>query len=287
MTGIRRFASVALFLLAGCASARSTAPCEPTTSGGEQAEPIVVLMDRDPERHEVPIEGRPSKGPHDALVTIVEITDFECPYCSRVQSELARVLAGHPEVRLVVVNAPMPFHRHAAVAAEAALEAFAQGGDAAFFRMHDLLFDNQHALAPADLRTYAERAGLDVARFSAALESGTHRPALARDVALASSLGVRGTPTFYINGRPVLGAQPYEVFEEVVVEELEAAEGLIEQGLPRERVYDAFRAAARSRARSIGELGFDDFADEGPDDDDEEPELGPETYELAVPTDRP
>ncbi len=232
-------------LLAGCggATASSSPPCP---AAGEPAPELrFVVLDRSVERRDVPIEGRPAKGADAPLVTLVEITDFECPFCERVQPTIARLLDEHPEVRLVVRNNPLPMHRYAVIAAEAALEAYAQGGDAAFFRMHDVLFANQRALAPEDLVRYAGEVGLDVDRFVSALERGVHRPVLVEDVELAMAVGASGTPTFFANGRPIVGALPYEEFDAIVREEIEAARALEAQGVPRARLYEAFRAAAR------------------------------------------
>jgi protein-disulfide isomerase len=238
---------LSVVLLPACAG-DAAAPCpdpdEAASTGGEAA---IVVMDQGTERAFVPIAGRPAHGPSDALVTIVEITDFECPFCSRVQPAIARLLETYPDARLVVRNNPLPMHPDAELAAEAALEAYAQGGDAAFFRFHDLLFQNQHALAPTDLVRYAASIGLDVPRFEAALADHRHEEAIREDVSLAASLGATGTPAFFINGRLLLGAQPYERFEELFLEERAAAEALVAQGLAPARVYDAVLAAARAQ----------------------------------------
>lgn len=232
--------------LAACGGA-STPEAREAAPPEAAAEAPDVVVEGDEERFDVPIDGRPTKGAREALVTIVEITDFECVFCARAQPTIARLLENHPEVRLVVRQNPLPMHPHSVIAAEASLEAFAQGGDEAFFRMHDLLFENQHALGPSDLVRYAETIGLDVERFVSELEAGKHRPTIAEDVELAMSVGARGTPTFFINGRVVAGALPYEEFETVVLEEIEAAKALLAQGLPAADVYDAFRRAARQR----------------------------------------
>ncbi len=231
-----------LSVLTACGAASTP----PAGSGAREAEPHVVVP-RAEERYDVPIEGRPAKGAREPLVTIVEITDFECPFCARVQPTIERLLDSHPEVRLVVRNNPLPMHPHSVIAAEASLAAFAQGGDAAFFRMHDLLFENQYALEPTDLVRYARSVGLDVERFVSELEAGTHRPSIVEDVELALSLDAGGTPTFFINGRVLAGALPYEEFDAIVREEIAAAEAMVARGLPRARVYDAFRQAARRR----------------------------------------
>jgi protein-disulfide isomerase len=244
----RSFALASLVSLAGGAGEPAGAPCPSGATAGGEAPATIVAVDLGVERVAVPIDGHPSRGPSDARVTIVEITDFQCPFCGRVQPTLARLLESYPDVRLVVLENPLPMHAHAEPAAEAALEAFAQGGDEAFFRMYELLFQNQGALETEDLIGYAASIGLDVDRFEEALASRRHRAAVEADVTLAASIGADGTPAFFVNGRMLMGARPYEDFEELVLEEQEAAEELLAQGLPRARLYDAFLAAARARA---------------------------------------
>ncbi len=209
--------------------------------------PDTIEVDLSVARREVPAEG-PRRGSSEPLVTIVAFVGFQCPFSARVQTALARLLESHPDVALVVRMRPLPFHVHGVPAAEAALEAYAQGGDAAFFRMHDLLFQNQRNLQRANLMTYASEVGLDVGRFGVALDDHRHQAAVERDSALAVEVGASGTPTFLINGRMVVGTQPYDVFEAMVRSELAEAESLIARGLPRADVYAAFMHAARARA---------------------------------------
>src|SRR5699024_4355752 len=107
--------------------------------------------------------------------------------------------------------------------------------------------EHQRALTTADLIKYAEKIGLDIEQFKAALEDHRHRAAIQKDVMLARRLGVRGTPTFFINGRPIVGAQPYWKFEEMVTEEIQTANSLLAQGVPKERLYETFMAAAKAQ----------------------------------------
>jgi len=190
--------------------------------------------------YRVPVAGAPSRGAADALVTIVAFSDFECPFCARAVATMARLAATYgPDVRLVFRHRPLPFHEHARLAAEAAMEAFAQRGDAGFWAMHDLLFENQRSLERADLERLAGLAGLDLRRFRAALDAHTHAPAIEADLALAESLGVVGTPYFYVNGRLVRGAQPFETFRAAVDTSLAEARALLGGGTPRAAIYDA------------------------------------------------
>jgi protein-disulfide isomerase len=189
----------------------------------------------------VPADG-PSRGSRAAKVTIVEFSDFECPFCARVQATLQRLLREHPDdVRIVFRHLPLAFHAHAALAAEAAVAADEQGK---FWEMHDRLFDDQIALERAGLERSASALGLDLPRFRAALDSHRGKATVDADVALAGRLHVRGTPNFFINGRHVMGAQPYEEFARIVDDEIARADGLLARGVPAADLYATFVAHA-------------------------------------------
>ncbi len=182
----------------------------------------------------IPVAGSPSLGPADALVTVVVFSDFQCPFCSRVEPTLRQLREQYGnDLRVVWKDHPLPFHTNARPAAEAAREAFAQRGDAGFWQMHDLLFDNQHELTRATLDGLARQMGLDEGRFAAALDQHTHEAAIARDEALARTLGANGTPTFFINGTELVGAQPMERFDGVVRQVLARARTIT----PRSQAY--------------------------------------------------
>jgi protein-disulfide isomerase len=169
-------------------------------------------------RLEVPADA-PTLGPDSAPVTIHMFTDFECSFCGHVRAAIETLVRAYPrEVRLVFRNYPLPFHRNAALAHEAAWEVLAQRGERAFWRYQEALFDHQRQLDRSTLERLAGAvAGLDMARFTRALDRRTHQPRIERDIAAADELGSRiGTPTFFINGRLLRGAQPYEVFEQAV-----------------------------------------------------------------------
>jgi protein-disulfide isomerase len=120
------------------------------------------------------------------------------------------------------------------------MEVFAQGGADKFWRYHDVLFQNQRELTRENLERWAqELGGIDMARFRRALDQGTHRQRIQQDQQLAQSLGATGTPSFFINGRNLRGAQPFEAFQSVIDEELRKARALVERGTPRAGVYEA------------------------------------------------
>ena len=213
------------------------AETEVAAEGGEMA----AGDGSDTTRFRVPVTAaQPSKGPADALVTIVEFSDFECPFCTRVNPTISRIMNEYSgKVRIVWRNNPLPFHQNAGPAAQASLEAFRQGGSEKFFRMHDILFQNQRALSRADLERYAGQVGLDMAKFRQALDRNEHQASIAADQQLAQQIGANGTPNFFINGRQLTGAQPYEQFKTIIDEEIANAERLIRSGTPRAGIYAA------------------------------------------------
>ena len=162
------------------------------------AEGIIDLaVPVDPDRDHI-------RGPMDALVTVVEYGDFECPYCGRAEPVVRELLAGHGDVRYVWRHLPLTdVHPHAQRAAEAAEAAHEQG---AFWAMHDLLLDRQDQLLAPDLLRHAETLGLDAGRFRAQLRGPAGTLRIAQDVDSADLSGVSGTPTFFINGRRHHGA---------------------------------------------------------------------------------
>ncbi|MBL9040389.1 MAG: thioredoxin domain-containing protein [Myxococcales bacterium] len=164
----------------------------------------------------------PSFGSKNAPVTIVEFSDFQCPFCSRVVPTLKKIKETYKDkVRVVWRNYPLPFHQNAKPAAEAALAAHAQGK---FWEMHDKLFENQGALDRGSLEKYAGEIGIDVARFKADLDSGRYKAQVDADFGYGNSLpgGGMGTPTFFINGRKIAGAYPFEKFDAMIKEALAA-----------------------------------------------------------------
>lgn len=181
---------------------------------------IVVRLERPPAiRLDVPIDGAPARGSADALVTLVEFSDYQCPFCKRAQATVKQILDRYPgKIRHVYRDFPIDsLHPQARNASEAARCAHDQGK---FWDYHDLLFTNSPRAGSDDLRRYAEQAGLNVSEFQRCLAAGTHRAAVQSDIDEAARLGLTGTPGFFINGRPLPGAQPLEAFIRVIEEEL-------------------------------------------------------------------
>jgi len=176
----------------------------------------------EPPRVEVPVDpGDPARGPADAPVTIVEFADFQCPFCARVQATLAELERRYPgKLRLVHKDLPLGMHPFARQAAQAAACAGEQGK---FWELGEWMYANQGKLSEAGLAEGARAVGLDPERFAACRKAHRHAGEIAADEAAASALGVGSTPTFFINGRLLEGAQPLERFVEVIEEELRRA----------------------------------------------------------------
>ena len=177
----------------------------------------------------------PFKGANPAKVTIVMWSDFQCPFCSRVEPTVKQILDTWPnDVKVVWRNEPLPFHANAKPAAEAAMAANEQGK---FWQMHDKMFSNQQALDRASLEKYAQEIGLNMDQFKSALDSGKFRAKVEADAAAGNEVGANGTPTFYINGKQLVGAQPFDQFKTVIDAELANANKLIASGVKVEDVY--------------------------------------------------
>ncbi len=213
----------------------------PQAAAPGAAAPRPARPQEDPKAvYRVPLGDSPVRGPADALITIVESSDFECPFCKRVGPTLKQLEQAYPgKLRFAFKHNPLAFHKDALPAALAAEEGRAQKGDAGFWAMHDALFDAAPALDAAGLERAATAAGLDLARLRRALSQKTHEPRIRRDQQLVTGLGATGTPAFFINGRKLSGAQPFESFKAVVEEELRKAEALVAGGTPRAGLYAA------------------------------------------------
>ena len=167
---------------------------------------------------EVDTAGQPSRGGANAPVTIVEFSDYQCPFCKRAEESIQKVFETYGDkVRIVFRDYPLPFHPQARPAAEAASCANAQGK---FWEYNKKLFANQSALAETNLKAYAKDLGLDTAKFDECLAKKPYSAAIDKDIADGVAAGVNGTPAFFINGRSLSGAQPFEKFKEVIDDEL-------------------------------------------------------------------
>jgi protein-disulfide isomerase len=178
-----------------------------------------VVRSLEPLRFNVDVKGSPSIGPAAAPVVLVLFSDFQCPYCKGMSATLKEVTQKYGEkVRLVFRQFPLTnIHPFAQGAAEASLCAAAQGR---FWEMHDLLFQNQKSLSAKDLKSHAEKLGLDTAAFNACVDSKRFAPQVKEDLKAGASAGTDGTPALYVNGRFLNGNRPFEQIAEIIDEEL-------------------------------------------------------------------
>jgi protein-disulfide isomerase len=216
---------IAIPALAEDVSSNDSSDAQPVAQSGDQevsapqsvAEQIEAL-----ERYVLPVgEFDPFLGPEDALVTIVEFSDFECPFCQRhFQQVFPRLQSEYgDQVRFVYRDFPLnSIHPNAAPAAEAALCALEQD---AFWPYHDLLFGGTLELNRASYESYAASLGMDVDAFIVCLDDGRYTEEVERDLEVGIETGVSSTPTFFINGIGLVGAQPFEVFQQIIDYELE------------------------------------------------------------------
>lgn len=176
-----------------------------------------LVIDLPAPRVEVAATG-PARGPADAKVTIVEFSDFQCPYCGQAFGTVEQLMQQYAgKVKLVFRQFPLPIHPNAEKAAEASLCAADQGK---FWELHDLLFKNQKKLDVSDVKTYAASAGLDGPKFAQCLDSGEKKKQVDFDLEAGQAAGVSGTPAFFINGVFLNGALPIDEFKKVIDPEL-------------------------------------------------------------------
>ena len=211
------------------------APIVVTQVAGPPAAPAATPT-QEQIQYSIPVEGFPSLGPEDAPITIVEFSDYQCPYCTRWHEEVyQQLLDAYPgQIRFVYRNYPLGFHQNAMLSAQAALCA---GDQDQYWAYHDKLFDEKDLInnpegTTLELATYVEFAGdlaLDTTAFETCLSSDKYRENVEADMAFASDLptengepAVSGTPTFFINGRRLVGAHPFPTFAQLIDAELAA-----------------------------------------------------------------
>ncbi|MFA6296813.1 MAG: prolipoprotein diacylglyceryl transferase [Patescibacteria group bacterium] len=169
---------------------------------------------------DVSTDDDPIKGDKNAKITIVEFSDFECPFCEKAEPTLKKILDTYSgKVKLVYRDFPLAMHKDAQKAAEASQCANDQGK---YWEYHDKLYANQKALTVADLKKYAGDLKLDTVKFNQCLDSNKFADEVKKDLADGEAVGVDGTPAFFINGRKIVGAQPFEAFKQIIDEELKS-----------------------------------------------------------------
>ncbi|MBU0898986.1 MAG: DsbA family protein [Nanoarchaeota archaeon] len=154
-----------------------------------------------------------------AAVTIIEYSDFQCPYCARVVPTINQIKQTYGDkVEMVYKHFPLNFHDQAQKAAEASEAAREQGK---FWEMHDKIFENQNSMSVANYKKWAAELGLNTEQFNAALDSGKYAQLVNNDLQEGKVAGVSGTPTFFINGQKLVGARPFSEFKKIIDSELQ------------------------------------------------------------------
>ncbi len=193
-------------------------------NAGAAAAPAVAPPRRGPDpnrKYEIALGAAPVKGAENASITIVEFSDFQCPFCSRVTPTLKKIQEDYGDkVKVAFKHLPLAFHAKAPAAHKAAVAADQQGK---FWEMHDKIFGNQGEMSPAKYVEWAGEIGLDVEKFKKDVASDAVTKQVDADKLEAAKLGVTGTPAFFINGRYLSGAQPFEAFKVIIDKELEDA----------------------------------------------------------------
>lgn len=191
-------------------------PVVAAQAGGPVVEAPVTQV---PQRYEVASEGFPSIGPSNAPITIVEFSDYQCPFCRRWHEQIYEpLLNAYPgKIRMVYRHLPLTsIHPDAFPAAEAAMCA---GEQNAYWQFHEKLFSSD-ALGSSVYAKYADELGLDMDAFQSCISERRFQEAVQADLDFAVNLGVRSTPTFFINGLAIVGAQPLDIFKQVIDKEL-------------------------------------------------------------------
>ncbi len=182
---------------------------------------IAVADSSEPRRVTVSTDDDASLGPADAPITIIEFSDFQCPYCEQWHKQVFdELMAAYPgQIRFVYRDFPLPSHPEAQPAAEAAECA---GDQSAYWDFHNALFSGPYGLSRAAYEQYASDLDLDTASFTACLDARTHQAEVEADARDASRAGINSTPSFVVNGRLLIGALPLSDFMAVIDEELAA-----------------------------------------------------------------
>jgi len=166
----------------------------------------------------IPTLGAPATGPANAKITLVEFSDFQCPYCSKAVLQIAATLKAYPnDVRLIFKQYPLDSHPQAMISAQASLAAQAQGK---FWQLHDLMFANRTKLSRENIMRWAKDLGMDLNRFMNDMESAETKKTVLKDQADGDKAGVEGTPTFFINGQRYNGDLAPESIKPVIDAEI-------------------------------------------------------------------
>ena len=242
------FLTLLVGLVVGIAIGRATSSTAPTTVAQRPGTPPARQRPAaDTTVFRLPIEDSPVRGPADALVTVVEFSDYQCPFCRQASATVTQVEKKYAgKVRLIMKQFPLvSLHPQAMPAARAAVAAGMQGR---YWEMHDRLFASPQ-LDSDTLEHYAREVGLDVERWKRDQNDPKVAAIIQRDMDLATNVNVTGTPAFFVNGRRLPGgAAPLDAFSSLIDEELAKAEGMVRQGVPAAQVYAKLQEKAVASA---------------------------------------
>jgi protein-disulfide isomerase len=193
---------------------------DPQVAARSEANPATNEQPQEIRRYDIPEDDDPVYGPDDAPITIIEFSDYECPYCRKWHVEVwPRLLEAYPgQIRLIYRDFPLTnIHPNATPAAAAANCAREQDR---YWEFNELLFSARYSLGKPGFQAYADELGLVMDSFNECLESGRYNDEVMADFEFAANLGISSTPTFFVNGIPVVGAQPFEMFSQLIDQEL-------------------------------------------------------------------
>jgi protein-disulfide isomerase len=196
-------------------------------------------------RYRVEVGKSHVRGRSDALITLVMWTDYQCPFCKRVQPTIEKVRQQYgKDIRVVMKHNPLPMHNRAMAASMAAEAAGKQGK---FWKMHEKLYQDPRALTDENIERYASELGLNMKKFKRDLQDQALEKQIKDEQQQGSTLGARGTPAFFINGRFLSGAQPFDAFEALIDEELRHAKALVKKGTKKRNVYKTLIKDAKTK----------------------------------------
>lgn len=215
-----------------CPHKKAKQDCPNCSQSGKKANTTTV--------YSLPIGEAPTQGPDSALVTVVVVSDFQCPYCSKVEARLHHLKQLYGDnIRFAFKHNPLPFHKQALSAAIASEAAHQQD---MFWAMNQKLFANQRDLSPENYQKWAGELGLDMEQFKQDMTSEKLRQKVLEDQRLVASLGAKGVPAFFINGRMLMGAQPVSRFKVLIDEEMARASQAVAAGTPAHEYYNSIVA---------------------------------------------
>ena len=216
------------------------------TARADPVKPRVLPGRPDPKaRYRVEVGNSHVRGRSDALITLVMWTDYQCPFCKRVQPTVEQLRQHYGrDIRIVMKHNPLPMHNRAMAASMAAEAAGKQGK---FWKMHEKLYQDPRALTNDNIERYADELGLNMKKFMRDRQDQTLEQRIKDEQAQGAKLGARGTPAFFVNGRFLSGAQPFDAFKALIDEELAHAKSLVKKGTKKRNVYKTLIKDAKTK----------------------------------------